>query len=166
MNIKDYIASGVLEAYVTGSASETETHELLYLKEHYPQVQAALEEVEKDMERIAGYMAITPPPGTWEKIEDRINEITVTPEYTPLRNSHRLEQDGHEFKRENAQQYIEVEAENRHMRIHKAWKWIFAIVFILSKIFLICSIYFYLENRQAQRQIRELKTQLKQHTTH
>jgi hypothetical protein len=162
MNIKEYIASGIIEAYVMGSASETETHELLYLKAHYPQIEEALEEVENDMERIAQYMAVPPPPNIWERIEDSLNELVVTPEYEPLQKSHRFEQDGHDFKRANSQQFIEVEAESSHIRVHKTWKWVFAAVFILSKIFLICSIYFYLENRQAQQQIQQLKTELKQ----
>jgi hypothetical protein len=162
MNIKEYISSGIIEAYVMGAASETETHELLYLKSHYPQVQQALEEVEQDMERVAQYMAVLPPPNVWEKIEGSINELVVTPEYEPLQKNRRFEQDGHDFKRHDGQQFIEVEAESSHIRVHKTWKWVFAAVFVLSKIFLICSIYFYLENRQAQQQIQELKTELKQ----
>jgi len=162
MNIKEYIASGIIEAYVVGAASETETHELLYLKAHYPQVQQALEEVEKDMERIAEYMAVPPPSAIWERIEDSINELVVTPEYEPLQKSRRFEQDSHDFKRDTGHNFIEVESESSHIRVHKTWKWVFAAVFVLSKIFLICSIYFYLENRQAQQQIQELKTELKQ----
>jgi uncharacterized protein YpmS len=48
------------------------------------------------------------------------------------------------------------------MRIHKNWKWVFAAVFILGKIFLAFAIYFYLENRQTQLQLNDLKTELRQ----
>jgi predicted MFS family arabinose efflux permease len=48
------------------------------------------------------------------------------------------------------------------MRIHKIWRWVFAAVFVLGKIFLGFAIYFYLENRQAQLQLKELKTELRQ----
>jgi uncharacterized protein YpmS len=48
------------------------------------------------------------------------------------------------------------------MRVHKTWKWVFAAVFVLGKIFLACAIYFYLENRQAQQQVKELKSELSQ----
>jgi predicted MFS family arabinose efflux permease len=48
------------------------------------------------------------------------------------------------------------------MRVHKVWRWVFAAVFILGKIFLAAAIYFYLENRQAQENIKELKQQLRQ----
>lgn len=102
-------------------------------------------------------MAITPPPVIWNKIETEINDL-IEREQTSPQNF-----DEHSHTRHNdGPQYIEVVAENSHMNIHRNWKWIFLIVFILSKIFLICSIYFYLENRHAQQQIQELKQEVKE----
>jgi len=163
MNIQEYIESGILESYILGSASEKETRELLYFKDKYPQVRSALYELETDMERIAGQMAVMPPPGTWEKIEARINEVATIPGYEPLKFKHAKEDSYNDLKRG---QFIEVESESNEMRVHKNWKWIFAAVFVLSKIFLVCAIYFYLENRQAQEQILELKTQIQQNHIH
>jgi len=163
MNIQEYIESGILESYILGSASEKETRELLYFKDKYPQVRSALYELETDMERIAGQMAVMPPPGTWEKIEDRVNEVATIPGYEPLKFKHAKEDSYNDLKRG---QFIEVESESNEMRVHKNWKWIFAAVFVLSKIFLVCAIYFYLENRQAQEQILELKTQIQQNHIH
>lgn len=165
MNIQQYIESGVLEAYVLGAASEAETQELLLYKKRYPQVQNALDELERDMEYIAEQMAIIPPPITWSKIEASINEITITPDYEPLRLRAREERG--DYYRTNRENYIEVaEAESTHIRVHKNWKWVFAAVFILGKIFLGCAIYFYLENRQAQQQILDLKSELRTHQAH
>ncbi len=162
MDIQEYIESGILETYVLGSASEAEARELLYFKEKYPQVQTALHELENDLEFIAEQMAITPPPGTWSKIEASINELTTVPEYEPLRLKEPGSKNGYDFKTAN-RDYIEVaESQSTHMTIHKSWKWVFAAVFVLGKIFLACAIYFYLENRQAQQQIQELKTELRQ----
>lgn len=158
MTIKEYIDSGILESYVLGSASDSETRELLQLKKQHHEIEEALYQLESDMERIAQHMAVTPPPGMWERIEGSINELIVTPEVAPLQINEKYTQNN-DFEKER---YIEVEAESSHMRVHKSWKWVFAAVFVLSKIFLICSIYFYLENRQAQQQIQELKTELKQ----
>ena len=163
MNIQEYIESGILESYILGSASEKETRELLYFKDKYPQVRSALYELETDMERIAGQMAVMPPPGTWEKIEARINEVATIPGYEPLKFKHAKEDSYNDLKRG---QFIEVESESNEMRVHKNWKWIFAAVFVLSKIFLVCAIYFYLENRQAQEEILELKTQIQQNHIH
>ena len=163
MNIQEYIDSGILELYVLGSASDTETQQLLQYKEQYPELEQALFELETDMERMAQQMAIMPPPGTWEKIEDRINEIAVIPEYEPLK--FRKHTESKRSDRADRNGFIDIESETTHIRIHKTWKWVFGAVFLLGKIFLACAIYFYLENRQAQQQIQELKTELKTHKT-
>jgi len=163
MNIQEYIDSGILELYVLGSTSETETEELLHYKEQYPQVQKALYELEIDMERVAQQMAIMPPSGTWEKIEDRINELATIPEYEPFRfkkgNNANNQRDAGRMR----DSFIDIESQNTHILVHKNWKWVFAAIFVLSKVFLACAIYFYLENRQAQQQIQELKTELRTH---
>ena len=161
MKVKEYIDSGILESYVLGSASEDETRELLRLKKQYPEIQKALHELEVDMERIAEHMAVAPPPGMWNKIEGNINDLINTPEIETLQLNDRGQKDYHQSSR-NGNGYIEIESETTHMRVHKNWKWVLAAVFILGKIFLACAIYFYLENRQAQQQIVELKTELKQ----
>lgn len=160
MNIQEYIESGILEAYVLGSASEAETRELLQLKAEYSQVREALEELELDMESIAEQMAILPPPGAWTKIEEEINGLIEAPELKPARNREFSGNSSRAHSTDERERYIEIESSSEYMRIHKQWKWIFAAVFILGKIFLACAIYFYLENRQAQQQIQELKTEL------
>jgi len=160
MKVKEYIESGILESYVLGSASEEETRELLHLKKQYPEIQQALHELEVDMERIAEHMAIAPPPGVWDKIEGSINDLINTPEIDTLQLREHRQKEPHQHDNNNG--YIDIEAETTHMRLHKNWKWVFAAVFVLGKIFLACAIYFYLENRQAQQQIIELKTELKQ----
>lgn len=161
--IQQYINSGILEAYVTGSASEQEVQELLYMKAKYPEVNIALQELETDMELLAQSMAVTPPAHTWGKISDSIDEIILRQKNDPEPFTQREETKYKDFsKPDNGPHYIEVEAENSHMKVHKAWKWVFAAVFILGKIFLGFAIYFYLENRQAQQQLNELKTELRQ----
>ncbi|MET3981293.1 hypothetical protein ABIB62_003815 [Mucilaginibacter sp. UYP25] len=161
--IQEYINSGILEAYVTGSASEEEVQELLHMKTIHPAVNHALEDLEKDMERLAQSMAVTPPARTWGKISDSIDELVLRHETNPEQFTERKETDYQDFdKRDNRSQYIEVESENNYMKVQKTWKWVFAAVFILGKIFLGCAIYFYLENRQAQQQLNELKTELRQ----
>jgi hypothetical protein len=159
--IQQYINSGILEAYVTGSASEQEVKELLYMKASYPEVNIALQELEKDMELIAKQMAISPPERTWDRISDNIDELILRQTSAPNQFTERGNGNDKNFtKPDNGSQYIEVEAESNHMKVHKIWKWVFAAVFILGKIFLGCAIYFYLENRQAQQQLKEIKTEL------
>ena len=159
MNTQEYIESGILETYVMGSASEQETRELLKYKEQYPEIQQALTDLELDLEYIAQSMAIIPPPGMWTKINNGITGLIETPNPEPLL---RKRERAYQSDRTEKEKYIEVESESTYMRVHKNWKWVFAAVFVLSKIFLIAAIYYYLENRQAQEQIQELKTELKQ----
>jgi hypothetical protein len=158
MKIKEYIESGVLEAFVLGAASEAEQRELMQLKRQYPEVNASLAELEADMERIAQYMAIPPPPDMLARIGDSINGLVIAPETEIMRPVEREWRQNN--GRENKSRYIEVESESNYMRLHKTWKWVFAAVFVLGKIFLGCAIYFYLESRQARQQVSELKTEI------
>jgi len=105
-------------------------------------------------------MAITPPPATWNKIEQEINGLIERPEIAPEVFTDKT--NGRKAHEKSGHQFIEVESESSHMRIHKNWKWVFAAVFVLGKIFLGFAIYFYLENRQAQQQITDLKTEVRQ----
>ena len=157
--MRDFIESGLLEAYVMGSATQAEMDEVLYMVSNYPDVNAAFKELEADMEQFAQHMAITPPPATWSKIEQRIDGLVFQPTDPELFPDSKQSQ---QRNFENREHYIEVEAANSYMKIHKNWKWVFAAVFVLGKIFLGCAIYFYLENRQARQQLNEQKTEMRQ----
>lgn len=159
-DIQQYINSGVLETYILGAATAEEEQQIKHLQTQYPEVKYALQQLETDFENMAKLMVITPPPIIWNKIEAEISDLIKHGQTMP-QNFDQATRDSY-TRQSNGQHYIEVEAENRRMNIHKNWKWIFFIVFILSKIFLICSIYFYLENRHSQQQIQELKQELKE----
>jgi hypothetical protein len=161
VKINEYIESGILEAYVLGSASEAETRELLYLKAKHPQIQDALLHLEIDMERIAEQMAIIPPPGTWLKIETELNELAERPDFESVPIRRPPNRKGGEHRKSG--QFIEIDASSSHMRVHKIWRWLFIGVFILGKIFLGFAIYFYLENRQLKQEVSKLKTQLEKY---
>jgi hypothetical protein len=158
-NVKQHINSGILEAYVTGTTTPAEEREVIYLKQKYPEVRAALMQLETDMENMARLMAVSPPPNMWDKIEAEIDGIILREKTEPSRFTEQQKRKTYN-QPDIPPQYIDVEAESNHMRIHKAWKWVFAIVFILGKIFLGVAIYFYLENRQALEQIKELKSEI------
>lgn len=155
-DIQQYINSGVLEAYIIGAATADEEQEIRHLQHEYPEVKHALQQLENDFEHMANAMAITPPPGAWTKIEEEINSLIAREKTIP----DVFGRAKHQGRQANGQQYIEVEAESSHMKVHKNWKWVLTAIFILGKIFLACAIYFYLENRQAQQQIQELKQEM------
>lgn len=162
LKINEYIESGVLEAYVLGSASEQETRELINLRTKHVEIDEALLELELDLERIAQHMSIAPPPATWLKIEDSINDIVRgTSNKLKVSEPERKTYHDHEGQT-NKNQFIEVEGSSSHMRIHKLWRWVFAAVFVLGKVFLGFAIYFYLENRQMTIQMKELKSEIQQ----
>lgn len=159
MKIKEYIESGALEAFALGVATEEETLELMQLKARHPEINQALAELEADMQHMAEYMAINPPPDMLSRIENSLNDLVITPETEIGRPINR---EWKQNQADNRSPYIEVEAESSYMRIHKNWKWVFAAVFLLGKVFLACAIYFYLESRQAKQQVEEAKTEIRE----
>ncbi|WP_421939349.1 hypothetical protein [Pedobacter sp.] len=162
MEIRTIIESGLLETYVMGIASEEEKLQVEQLSVRYPEFKEALTSLELDMELLAQRMAVPPPPLVFDKIEQEINEIK-------LRDQHLLKidkpVDDQKERQSTAGGYIEVESSSSHMRIHKAWRWVFAAVFILGKIFLGFAIYYYLESRQAKEKIEELKQEIRKTTS-
>lgn len=162
MKINEYIESGILEAYVLGAASNDEAKELLYLKAQHPEIEEALAALEMDLERIAEHMAITPPPDTWSKIEDGIHELVRMRESEIAVIGAPGGDGSSRSGTRRKDQFIEVEASDGHMRIRKAWRWVFAAVFLLGKIFLGFAIYYYLENRHNEAELKQLKMELRQ----
>lgn len=61
-------------------------------------------------------------------------------------------------------QYLEVEVNDTHMKVHKLWRPAFIAVFILSKIFLIAGLYFYFKSVSQQEELQKIKTEMQQHT--
>ena len=138
VKINEYIESGILEAYVLGSASESEAKELLYLKTKYPELEHALHDLERDFENIAQHMAIKPPPHLWAKIEDNINEIVNTEDFQALS----IEQhSGKNNKQSKSREFIDVDSKSSHMRVHKIWRWILLAIFTWQNISGLCNLF-------------------------
>lgn len=161
--MKKYIESGILEVFVMGAATDEEVSELMYMKARHPEVDEALKQLETDMEKLAGEMAISPPPYMWEKIEDEIDGLILRENAAqPVKFRTSGDDQNKHKKTPPEDQFIPIESESNHMRLHKSWRWIFAAVFLLGKIFLGFAIYFYLENRQTRQQLQELKTEIRE----
>ena len=162
MDINEYLKSGVLEAYVTGSATQAEAEELMLLKSKHPQIDDALYRMEVDLENLAQYMAITPPPAVWIKIEDELKELAKNQDEGPVALKVHSKRIGKEPEPGKGGQFIEVQGASSHMRIHKIWRWVLAIIFILGKIFLGFAIYFYFESREAKKEVEKLNREIQQ----
>ncbi len=61
MNISEYIASGILEAYLLGNLNEQQEREVTSMIAKYPEVKAEFERLEQDFENLSLRSAISPP---------------------------------------------------------------------------------------------------------
>jgi hypothetical protein len=138
VNIELYIQSGIVESYVLGLATPTEREEFDQLVPHYPELKVALSDFEYQLELFAIDNEEPPPPEVRERIQARIQDI---PAVRPSKNGN-----GRGGARKGSS-YLHVETSSNHIRVHKAWKTILVVIFILSKIFLALAIYFFLEYR-------------------
>jgi len=76
LNIKEYIASGIIEAYVLGLASPSERAEFEQLCTQYPELVAARREFEEGLEKHASEQAMQPPVGVKGKVLEAITGAT------------------------------------------------------------------------------------------
>lgn len=72
MNAQDYIASGLLEAYVAGALSTEEQRDVEAAIGQYHEVAAEVTAIEETMWKLAEKQAIAPPPMVQEQIWDAI----------------------------------------------------------------------------------------------
>ncbi len=68
MNTSEYINSGILEAYVLGTATDQETREVECLSKIYPEIKAELTQLENSLGKYISFYQKTPPAHLKEKI--------------------------------------------------------------------------------------------------
>lgn len=73
MDVKNYIESGILELYVMGKLSETETREVAQNIAQYPEIKAEVDAIEAAIEEYALLHQIQPSPGGFAAIQQKIN---------------------------------------------------------------------------------------------
>lgn len=71
MDVQRYISSGIIESYVAGLATDQEARELLAAIAQYPEIKAAADAVQFDMERYVKMFAVAPP----ENVKNRIFQV-------------------------------------------------------------------------------------------
>jgi anti-sigma-K factor RskA len=80
LDIKEYIASGIIEAYVMGLASEEEVRILECVQKNNPEVRQAILEAQSTLEDFASQQAIAPPAELkstiWAKISEQSEQET------------------------------------------------------------------------------------------
>lgn len=142
----------MVENYVLGLATPEEARELERLMKEYPALREEFNTVELTIQKLWLEEAVPPPMELRERSLQPVNWADTdpgpgkkNPNYTFINIQH------------NQSNYITV---------HKVWKWIFVIAFLLFKFCLFLAIYFYFKYRQVEdrRQERE-KIRLEQQTT-
>ncbi|MBS1661247.1 MAG: hypothetical protein JST68_09375 [Bacteroidetes bacterium] len=153
MNIELYIQSGIVESYALGLASSLEVEEFEQLLPHYPELKEALSDFEYHLELFAIENEVPPPPGTRERIQARVREIPNVPEVA--------RGEGKSYRRQKSgPEYIPVVVSSPYIKVHKNWRTFLIAVFILAKVLLAISIYYFLEYRHTQKQVLQLEEQL------
>lgn len=74
MDVQRYISSGIIENHVTGLLSEVESREVLSAMQQYPEVKAAADAMQVDMERYIQLWATRPPAGIKRQIMERLHK--------------------------------------------------------------------------------------------
>jgi len=87
VEVKDIISSGLLELYVTGSASGEEMLQVEQWAEQYPEVQKEIEELQQAMENYVMANAISPDDSIKEKILSRIQPSIKQEPFSVIRNT-------------------------------------------------------------------------------
>ena len=87
MEVKDIISSGLLELYVTGSASKEETLQVEQWAEQYPEVKSEIEELQEAMENYVMANAMSPDDSLKAKILSRIQPSIKQEPFSVIRNT-------------------------------------------------------------------------------
>ena len=146
--------SGVLESYLLGLSSRDEQEQVRQQIAGDQELSERLVDLEVRLKAYFTRNAVPPPP--------EIREILV------LRNTEtEITKPRHVFNRAKSEdtksnnQYLDVEVNDTHIKVHKYWRPAFIAVFILSKIFLIAGLYYYFKSANLQEEIVRLKTEIR-----
>lgn len=144
VNIELYMQSGIVESYALGLVTPEEAAEFEQLLPHYPELKDALSDFEYHLELFSIDNEVPPPPEARARIEERLRETPAIRHHT--RRGYR----------QHHSEYLQAKETSHYIRVHKIWRVLFVVVFIVSKIYLALAIYYFLEYRQAKaRQLQQ-----------
>jgi hypothetical protein len=152
----EYLKNGILEAHLLGLFADQEKEEVTQLLATDNDLLDHLGELELEMEEYFLLNAVPPPPGIREKIELRISQTDVEKWVQP---DHTDQSRRSTETASKEPQYVNVEFDDTHIRVHKQWKTAFIAIFILSKVFLILGLYYYFKADSLQQEVARLKAE-------
>jgi len=149
LNIDTYIRSGIVEAYVLGVASADEKVEFETLLPHHPELQLAMTEFEIQVEAFATDRSVPPPSRARREYDAFINRMPIP------RTDSNGNRAGTATGRSN---YIPAyEVSSTHITVHKNWRIVVLILFIIAKIALAFLIYFAIKYYEARSEVKQLQ---------
>ncbi|REA61274.1 hypothetical protein DSL64_12555 [Dyadobacter luteus] len=150
METRDFIESGILESYVLGLTTDKEKEFVLERVLTDQDLTDYTLELEADIMSYFNQGSVPPPPEVREIIQ--------------LRTTRRdIQKKKHVYENKSSEQppkkdeYLEIEVNDTHIKVHKWWRPAFIAVFILSKIFLIAALYFYFKAASQEQEIEKLR---------
>ena len=153
MENRNFIESGVLENHALGFSTDDEKE---YIKQRIlkdPEVSDHISEIEKDIRQFFDNSSVSPPTEVREIIQLRSTQIDIKKE------QHKSNRATKEKSQKN-DQYLDIEVNDTHIKVHKYWRPAFIAVFVLSKIFLIAGLYYYFKTTNLEQEIVRLKTEI------
>ncbi|MEO6282635.1 MAG: hypothetical protein ABIO93_04560 [Dyadobacter sp.] len=146
MNTQDFTQTGILESYALGLANKEEQEHIQLLAAGNREIANQLVDVEDGIRRYFDIESVTPPSEVREIIQLRADK----------KQKHTFDK----TVRNDAKQFLEVEVNDTHIKVHKFWRPAFIAVFVLSKIFLIAGLYLYFKSASQQEEIVRLKQEI------
>ncbi len=81
MNVPEYIASGILESYVTGAVSDQERREVECMSTIYPEIKQELDELAIALEQYTSQFSVEPPESIKERLLAQLDfDVPAQPE--------------------------------------------------------------------------------------
>jgi hypothetical protein len=147
LNTQDFIESGILESHLLGLTNQEEKEQVRQMLLADRELETYVVQLESDIRNYFARESVSPPSVVREIIELR---------------TQREAKEKYNFKNPDRpdSQYLNIEVNDTHIKVHKNWRPAFIAIFILSKIFLIAGLYYYFKSANQQEELVRLKAQI------
>lgn len=152
MSKQELIESGILESHLMGLANEEEQELVAEMMLSDRELSEYVSDLEDDIKRYFSEGSVHPP--------EAVREIILLRSIREKKGRNGFDSG----ETVNASEYLNVEVNDTHMKVHKLWRPAFIAVFILSKLFLIAGLYFYFKSLAQEEEIKKIKTEMQLNT--
>lgn len=120
MDVQRYISSGIIESYVAGLATDPEVREVQAAMVQYPEIKAAADAAQLDMERYITMQSQPPPPGVRDRIFQIVNNEGVETVVSVNNNAGSSSDESYSYE----------ETPVRQISAARKWQWVAAAAVI------------------------------------